>query len=131
MKRLTSTITFDSTASRPKLGLVVIYDLEGFSKFFNQPDAQSYVPKVINEVSEAISICIFGGNAYWIDDEAKREYPSLDMTPVHEKFLGDGAMYLWVETKNKPLDRDFIEALTNRLWLLKSGFRDVVKKCHD
>jgi class 3 adenylate cyclase len=129
MKRLTSTITFDSTASRPKHGLALIYDLEGFSKFFNQPDAQNYVPKVMNEVSQAISTCIFGGTPYW--QKNKKAVGSLGRTPVHEKFLGDGAMYLWADTPSQPLDSDFVKYLCNRLWNLKTKFRVVVERFHE
>ena len=57
---------FDSTASHPKHGIAMIYDLEGFSRFFNQPDVQDYVPKFLNLVSEALSIAIYGGKAYWL-----------------------------------------------------------------
>jgi hypothetical protein len=129
MNRLTSTITFDSTASRPKHGLALIYDLEGFSKFFNQPDVQNYVPKVINQVSQAISVCIFGGEAYW--ENLPDSVSSLNRTPIHEKFLGDGAMYLWSETVTQPFDAGFVQYLCNRLWNLKTDFLEVIKKCHD
>lgn len=107
----------------------MIYDLEGFSKFFNQPDAQNYVPKVINEVSQAVSMCIFGGTPYW--QKEKKTIASLGRTPVHEKFLGDGAMYLWAETSSQPLDSDFVQYLCNRLWNLKTRFRFVIQKFHD
>jgi len=129
MKRLTNTITFDSTASRPKHGFALIYDLDGFSKFFNQPDAQNYVPRVMNEISLALNICIFGGQAYWQDNKVK--YHSLNRIPVHEKFLGDGAMYLWAETKHQPLDPTFVQYLINRIFNLKMGFGHVVKKCYE
>ena len=40
---MATTFKFELPASRPKQGLVVIYDLEGFSRFFNQPDVQDYM----------------------------------------------------------------------------------------
>jgi class 3 adenylate cyclase len=97
--------------------------------FFNQPDAQNYVPRVINEVSQAISICIFGGVPYWNKNAAK--YPSFNRTPIHEKFLGDGAMYLWGETVSQPLNAEFVQYLCNRLWNVKTNFDQVIKRFHD
>ncbi|HYG79886.1 MAG TPA: hypothetical protein VD861_05835 [Pyrinomonadaceae bacterium] len=132
MNKITSTITFDSTASRPKNGLALIYDLEGFSQFFNQPDVQDYIPKFYNEVSHAISVCIFGGDAYWVPDLKERKFQALvGMTPIHEKFLGDGSMYLWTVNKDEPLTITFIQALCNRLWNLKTLFHEVIKKASD
>jgi class 3 adenylate cyclase len=128
MKELTSTIHFDSTASRPKHGLALIYDLEGFSAFFNQPDVQDYVPKFLNEVSHAMSVNIFGGEDYWGTITGKSGLGSLDKSPIHEKFMGDGAMYLWAEDKSESFTQSFIYLLCNRLWNLKTHFADVVRK---
>ena len=123
------TIQFDSTASRPKYGIALIYDLEGFSKFYNQPDVQNYVPKFINEISKAISIVIYGGNAYFTHKPQK--ISPLGNSPIHEKFLGDGALYLWTETKSTPIDSDFVGILCNRLWTLKTYFSKVIKRCYE
>ena len=131
MKRITSTIHFDSTASRPKHGLALIYDLEGFSTFFNQPDVQDYVPKFLNEVSHAISVSIFGGQDYWESEPSKIGMSSLGKYPIHEKFMGDGAMYLWAEDKKESFTPEFIYLLCNRLWNLKSNFSAIVKKSHE
>ena len=131
MTKLTSTISFDSTASRPKHGLALIYDLEGFSTFFNQPDVQDYVPRFLNEVSHAISVSIFGGEDYWATVPSKGGMHPLGKAPIHEKFLGDGAMYLWAEEKNEALTPRFIYLLCNRLWNLKTYFNDVVKKAQE
>ena len=80
----TKTVQFDSTASHPKHGIAMIYDLEGFSRFFNQPDVQDYVPKFLNLVSEALSIAIYGGKAYWLPTAENLE--PLATAPVHENF---------------------------------------------
>ena len=120
---------FDSTASRPRHGLALVYDLEGFSKFVNQPDVQGYVPKFLNEVSRAMSICISGGEAYWDNNIPKPE--ALGMVPVHEKFLGDGALYLWVDNNDKQIESNFVQNLCNRVFNLKTMFPEVLKKCHE
>ena len=128
MPKITSTISFDNTASRPKNGLALIYDLEGFSRFFNQPDVQEYVPKFFNEVSRAVSTAIFGGDAYWNDQEYK---PLVGMTPIHEKFTGDGALYLWTTNRDESMSSSFIQYLCNRLWNLKTDFTRVIDKASD
>jgi len=69
-----------------------MYDLEGFSRFFNQPDVQDYVPVFLNHVSEAMGRCLFGGDDYWMNDKVK-QLP-LSFRVVHEKFTGDGALYI-------------------------------------
>lgn len=121
---------FDSTASRPRHGVALIYDLEGFSGFFNQPDVQDYVPKFLNEVSRAISVCISGGDAYWQDSDRKQV--ALEIQPIHEKFLGDGALYLWTDSSNeKKMDLYFVQSLCNRLFNLKTLFPSVLEKCHE
>jgi class 3 adenylate cyclase len=130
MNRISSTITFDSTASRPKNGLSLIYDLEGFSQFFNQPDVQDYVPKFINEVGHTISICIFGGESYWMP-KGKERFNSLGVTPIHEKYMGDGAMYIWTGNKEASLSTNFIGSLCNRLWNLKTYFSEVLKRASE
>jgi class 3 adenylate cyclase len=125
----TKTVQFDSTASHPKHGIAMIYDLEGFSRFFNQPDVQDYVPKFLNLVSEALSITIYGGNAYWLPIPENLE--PLAVSPVHEKFLGDGAMYIWLESGGEPLTTSFVTTLCNRLWNLKKFFPTLLKTAFD
>lgn len=65
MRKHICTFKFSDKASYPKNALALMYDLEGFSRFFNQPDVQNYVPAFLNHVSEAMSVVLFSGNAYW------------------------------------------------------------------
>lgn len=125
-----ATVRFDSTASSPRHGLALVYDLEGFSKFFNQPDVQDYVPQFINTVSAAVSVTLFGGDAYWLGDENKM-YKPLSIRPLHEKFLGDGALYVWLDTPDKKITTPVIANLCNRLWTLKTNFSKVVAASFD
>lgn len=127
MREHTGTFKFIGKASHPKNALAFIYDLEGFSRFFNQPDVQDYVPAFLNHVSEAIAVCLFGGNAYWKGSDKKIE--PLSVRVVHEKFTGDGAMYIILPAAG---ESDFkistLRALFNRLWILKDDFKVVVRK---
>jgi len=120
---------FKSKASQPEQGLVVIFDLEGFSKFFSQPDVKDYVPMYLNIVLSAISLCFEGGEAYWTkgkDDEFWKM--SKLHSPMHSKFLGDGALYIW---KYNDFTENQRKHLINRLWLLKNNFNKVTEKALD
>lgn len=122
-----STIHFDSTASRPKRALVLVYDLQAFSLFFNQPDVQDYVPKFLNLVSSAMSVLFQGGDQFWLPNTTPRELAALPVRPMHEKFLGDGALYLWVENTDHKLSEDFVGTLANRLWNFKNEYRQFIR----
>ena len=123
------TTTFKPTASRAKLAIVLIFDLENFSKFFNQPDVELYVTKFLNRVFECVSIVYGGGTAYWYK-KPQRYHPL--WTPTHTKFLGDGGLYIWtLRQGQKTFDRKTLVYLVNRLWNLKNNFDEVVKACSD
>ena len=126
MKTYTTTFNFTNKASHPKNAIALIYDLADFSQFFNQPDVQDYVPGFLNHVSEAIGICLFGGESYW--DKAKK-YGSLKVRVAHEKFTGDGALYILLPPSGSS---DFgvvtLRWLCNRLWTLKNNFDTVISK---
>lgn len=124
-------ITFKPRASRALNGIALVFDLEGFSKFFNQPDVQDYVPSYLNHVFRAISCCINGGENFWVADDKRETLEPLKLPPPNQKFLGDGALYVWIQPKDKELDIASIRALANRLWNLKQAFGKVNKCCHD
>jgi len=131
MKKKQLKISFQGEASRAKHGLVMIFDLEGFSQFFNQPDVQSYITNYLNRIFECISISMEGGTAYWaIDEKNAGKLRPLSVLPSHVKFMGDGALYIWTPAKGaKDFDSTFMTNLVNRLWNLKTYFTVVVEKC--
>ena len=129
-KKRTTTL-FDNRASQPRNGLVLVYDLEGFSHFFIQPDVQEYVPKFINHVSQAVATCIYGGDTYWEPDADQRQIEPLVPLPVHEKYLGDGAMYIWLGTEKNPITNELVGALCNRCWNLRRSFQNVLRAASD
>jgi class 3 adenylate cyclase len=105
---------------------VLIFDLGGFSRFFAQPDVQQYVPKYLNKIFKCMSIIIYGGPQWWMDDK-KVTGPFLP--PIHQKFLGDGALYIW--SINNNADQKRVLYLANRLWNLKNNFIKIVNECSD
>lgn len=126
----TTISTFKSTASHPEQAIVMIFDLEGFSKFFSQPDVQLYVPKYLNIVLEAIEIAINGGELYWrvdIKDNKSRVAKPLP-NHIHSKFLGDGALYIW---RYNDFSHEQIIALINRLYGLRMRFSEIVARASD
>jgi hypothetical protein len=67
---------------------------------------------------------IYGGSPYWIDGDT--EYDSL-LEPVHEKFLGDGALYLWEASDRQQIPATFVLQLCDRLRQLRKHFQRVVE----
>lgn len=113
---------FNPTTSLPEKALVMLFDLEGFSKFFNQPDVHDYVPKYLNAIFNSINLCIEGGDAYWrLKNLRKTPYAPLPK-PMHVKYLGDGGMYVWSYNDLKTGD---IVSLINRLWILANNFNKI------
>jgi hypothetical protein len=47
-----------TTADRPVLGVALIFDIAGFTNFFNKPDLQYYITTYINHVIECVEVCI-------------------------------------------------------------------------
>lgn len=124
-------ISFKQKASGALNGIALVFDLEGFSKFFNQPDVQDYVPSYLNHVFRAVSCCINGGEIFWAQGEEKKSLEPLKLPAPSQKFLGDGALYVWLQPKGQELNVASIRALANRLWNLKQAFGKVNKCCHD
>jgi class 3 adenylate cyclase len=128
MNSQTSTFSFTGKASYPKNAVALLYDLEGFSRFFNQPDVQDYVPTFLNHVSAAVSVNLFGGDAYW----ANATIVPLEIEVAHEKFTGDGALYILLPPAgSSDFPPNTLQHLCNRLWTLKSRFNVVVNRALD
>ena len=129
MKKMIRNINFKSEASHPTQALVLIFDLGGFSNFFAQPDVHQYVPKFLNRIFNCISICINGGEQYWLKD---KDNLTPFLPPVHQKFLGDGGLYIWTFKKGlSDFESQDIQYFINRLFNIKDHFNDILKYCSD
>lgn len=123
---------FAATASQPRNAIVLIFDLEGFSNFFNQPDVSDYLPAFLNHIFSAINTCIVGGDAYWKSDQKNRKNDALNLKIAHLKFMGDGALLVLLPKADQNKIPDVTaQALCNRLWNLKKNFGNVLKRCAD
>ena len=125
-RTLTDTIQFDTRASRPKHAMVMIYDIKGFSAFFNQPDVHEYVPRFLNNISNVIATVIYGGKDYWTTTPNTLQPIQ---APSHEKFLGDGGLYIWLSPNAKGFSTVFVTNLCNNLWNIQKFFGNIRKKC--
>ena len=120
-----STFQFADKASLPKNAIALIFDLEGFTRFFNQPDVQDYVPVFLNHVSREFSAALFGGKASWTEDG--ESIHRLNLTVAHEKFMGDGGLYVLLPPAGQSdFNLAHLSLLCNRLWLLKGEFHKVI-----
>jgi len=110
----------------------VIFDLGGFSKFFNLPDVHTYIPRYLNHVIKCVETAFFGGPWPWSSRDKIDKASALSPGPVHRKFLGDGALYVWTPPKGSDtFSNTFIHLLANRLWVLQSDFVAINKACAD
>jgi len=120
---------FKLNASPPFKSIALLFDLEGFSGFFSQPDVHDYISKYLNLIIDAVSKTFKGGELYW--DRNLKGKPAIVASlpkPIHVKFLGDGVLYIWNHN-------DFTQAqiiqLVDRVWSLKNAFSSVCEKASD
>jgi class 3 adenylate cyclase len=125
----TTISTFKPKASFAEQAIVLIFDLEGFSKFFSQPDVHEYVPKFLNYIIHEIEQTIKGGKPKWaVDTDGNEMHLPVFPELLHSKFLGDGGMYIWRY-------EDFTEQqrleLISTFWLMKLKFKTIVRKMRE
>ncbi len=125
-------IIFKGQAGIPREAFILVFDLEGFSRFFSQPDVQEYVSRFLNRIFDAVSICMYGGEPYWLSDTPKHKtYPAF-REPSHAKFIGDGALYVWTFKRGaRDKCRSDILNFINRCWNLKTFFENIVDRCSE
>jgi len=120
-------------AQRPSMGLSMIFDISGFTNFFNKPDIHHYMTEYINHIIECVEITIWGGDNYWMETE--RDYETLNelpLKPFMRKFLGDGMLYVWEDNEERLLsDKDFKVQLINRLYNLQLHFAEVNRRLQE
>lgn len=128
---ITSTFQFKPKASLPKNAVALIYDLEGFSRFFNLPEVQNYMADFLNHISTEFKVVFYGGKSPYIGSEKDTVSP-LKLRIAHEKFMGDGALYIILPPDG---EADFQTAtlgiLCNRLWNFKNGFSKLMRAAMD
>lgn len=119
-------IRFRVENSQVTKAIAVVWDLEGFTEFMNQPTTRDFLAGYLNQVNRTVSDFIWGMD--YLDPDIKdtlRFYP-----PSYEKFLGDGVMFLWLDSgTSKEYFADFLPRLTLclRLSLLQQEFPKLLK----
>jgi len=64
-------MAFEKEAGQATHGLAMVFDLEGFSQFFNQPDVQLYVSKYLNHILNAMDILVRGEKSIGVTKKEK------------------------------------------------------------
>ena len=122
---------FKPQSSRAMNGIALIFDLGGFSKFFNQPDVHTYIPIYLNHVRRCVETIFLGSKTGWRTGENQISPPLIPL-PVHRKFLGDGFLYIWTPKKDSDeLTNAFVQVLCADLWKLQKDFYLVNRACSD
>ncbi|MGC4099769.1 hypothetical protein [Ferruginibacter sp.] len=118
-------------AERASVGLALIFDISGFTKFFNKPDIHYYMTNYINQIINCVEITIWGGNDFWTT-ETPQEIDALEIKPIMRKFLGDGMLYVWEDNDDRLLLKsDFKIDLIIRLWNLQLNFDRINKRLYE
>jgi len=119
-----------SSAERPTLGLALVFDISGFTSFFNKPDIHYYMTGYINSIIDCVETIIWGGEAFW--ETPISEFLPLPSKPLMKKFLGDGMLYVWENDEQRIVSStEFKVKLLNRLWNLQMAFGKVNRKLYD
>ncbi len=93
---------------------------------------QDYVPKFLNHISYVFQTILLGGVAYWRTTQEQPYELTRLSAPIHEKFLGDGALYVLTPPGAAgSFTDDFVVYLCNRLWNLKNNFEPVLRRAAD
>lgn len=115
--------------------LVVIFDLEGFSKFFTQQDVHLHVPGFLNLVFSSFQE-LFGTDwPSWFGQPstpatAEKNVPLPE--PTFAKFMGDGGLYIWTAaSEDESFDDEAKMYLINYLWHFRDNFDEVVARARD
>ncbi len=118
--------TFLPSASIPFNSISLLFDLEGFSGFFSQPDVHGYISQYLNLVIDAVTRTFEGGTLYWDLDRQGNPFVADPLPgPIHRKFLGDGVLYIWNYSDFTPSQ---IIDLVDRIWILKKSFSVICEK---
>ncbi len=124
--RLRHTFRLEPEATERVRGIALVFDLQGFSAFFNQPWAKSSTPRYLDMVFSAVSTELFGGRRFWGDKASVGHFPH----PVHQKFMGDGMLYIWTPPAGQEkFPDDFVVELTRRLCGFKTQFPLINEAC--
>jgi class 3 adenylate cyclase len=120
------------SAERPTLGLALIFDISGFTNFFNKPDIHYYMTSYINQVIDCVEVIIWGGKSFWLENPPPGDELPLPHKPILRKFLGDGMLYVWEDDESRYMSSpDFKVMLINRLWNLQMRFQEVNKRLNE
>lgn len=115
---------FKQAPASPKDCLILIYDFESFTSFLSVPDIHRDVARYLNHVDNHVRWLFHGG----VPIDMDKPVDALPLTILHEKFLGDGVMFI-VEYQDQGTARSGTSrALCKRMLYLKNQFHLVNKE---
>lgn len=113
--------------------IVVILDLEGFSNFLTQPDVHMHAPSLLNHIFASLQEWFSPGRPSWFPRGVQKGRDDLSIPePTFAKFLGDGAIFLWVaESDEEVLDANLRSRVMACFWSYKNAFREILSGATD
>ena len=102
--------------------LVMMFDLEGYSRLLDHPDNRGAAKKLMKHVFACVNTSFLGGKAYW----SPMTYEPALPYPIHIKPQGDGGIYIWGE-----LQHQHVLTLTDRFCDIGMGWESIIDTCRD
>jgi class 3 adenylate cyclase len=127
-----SMLRFSEEAKGGFNALVVLCDLEGFTKMISDfRDIEPYVPKFFNRLFNTFDINFRGGRSFWSNNDSDVLLGKLQ-DPIHVKFMGDGALYIWKRgSHDECLSDDDMVYLISRIWIYQQNFDKIIRYCSE
>ena len=110
-------------------GIVVIYDIMGFTRFFNQPDVYNYAPRYLNAIGGVISDLLEAREADWLSENPYGPH-RWDEHLLHRKFMGDGELLVFGTPKGESQTQR-IKSLIHGIFCILRGFDTINARIRD
>lgn len=122
---------FDEIGTPGTDAVVLCFDLEGFSRFFRQPDVHLYAPEYLNVIISAVQELFGNAQPSWLPPGDPPVVPQL-REPDFAKFMGDGGIYIWTAaSQHEPISSQFKVNLLGWIWALQHSFDGIVTKARE
>jgi class 3 adenylate cyclase len=120
-------IEFDPERCEGQEAIVVSFDVSGFSEFCNQPEAyrvlHRFLSAMFDELDRLLSRKPESFNN-WPRHIPREKLPA----PDFEKFTGDGALMIWLESRPKRFEEPFRSLLVYVMRQFRQEFPNAVKE---
>lgn len=120
---------FNDVTAIPREVVVFIYDFENFTTFLSIPDIHRDVSRYLSFVDQQARMIFEGGDNVNFTVAGEEKQDPLQIKLIHEKFLGDGMMFVGTMDGLTPESAvDNLQALCVRAWNFKHYFGSKINR---